>query len=48
MPSVVTLPSLGSLHLLGAVVSSGAPDERLDVGAALDQGRRLFSLDARY
>ena len=32
----------------GAVVSSGAPDERLDVSAALDQGRRLFSLEARY
>jgi hypothetical protein len=31
-----------------AVVSSGAPDERLDVRAALDQGRRLFSLQARY
>jgi hypothetical protein len=34
--------------LKGAVVSSGAPDERLDVSAALDQGRRLFSLKARY
>jgi hypothetical protein len=32
----------------GAVVSSGAPDERLDVSAALDQGARLFSLEARY
>ena len=32
----------------GAVVSSGAPDQRLDVTAALDQGRRLFSLRARY
>jgi hypothetical protein len=31
-----------------AVVSSGAPDERLDVRAALDQGRRLFSLKARF
>ena len=32
----------------GAVVSSGAPDQRLDVSAALDHGRRLFSLEARY
>ena len=32
----------------GAVVSSGALDQRLDMRAALDQGRRLFSLEARY
>jgi hypothetical protein len=32
----------------GAVVSNGAPDQRLDVGAALGQGRGLFSLQARY
>ena len=31
-----------------AVVSTGAPDERLDISAALDQGRRLFFLRARY
>ena len=31
-----------------AVTSSGAPDEQLDVSAALDQGARLFFLQARY
>jgi len=31
-----------------AVVSSGAPDQRLDMRTALDQGRRLFFLQARY
>jgi hypothetical protein len=31
-----------------AVLSSGARGERLDVRAALDQGRRLFGLRARY
>ena len=30
------------------VQSTGAPDERLDVAAALDQGTRLFLLQARY
>ncbi len=30
------------------VVSTGAPDEQIDVSAALDQGTRLFSLQARY
>jgi hypothetical protein len=30
------------------VVSSGAPGEQLDLKAALDQGRRMFSLQARY
>jgi hypothetical protein len=30
------------------VQSTGAPDERLDVVAALDQGTRLFLLQARY
>jgi hypothetical protein len=39
-------PTHGLLN--GAVVSSGAPDQRLDVAAALDQGRRLFSIEARY
>src|SRR4029077_18727318 len=40
----------GTTHdmLAGAVVARAAPDERLDVRAALDQGRRLFSLQARY
>ena len=31
-----------------AVVSSGAPDQRLDMRTALDQGRRLVFLQARY
>src|SRR5258706_376096 len=30
------------------VQSTGAPDEQLDVAAALDQGTRLFLLQARY
>ena len=30
------------------VQSTGAPDERLDVAATLDQGTRLFLLQARY
>ncbi len=40
----------GSTHDLldDAVVSTGAPDEQLDVAAALDQGTRLFNLQARY
>jgi len=45
-------PSAGSgpTHDLldDAVVSTGAPDEQLDVAAALDQGTRLFSLHAGY
>ncbi|MBV9545133.1 MAG: hypothetical protein JOY61_12250 [Chloroflexi bacterium] len=31
-----------------AVQSTGAPDEQLDIAAALDQGTRLFLLRARY
>ena len=46
VPSADHGPTHDVLHAV--VVSSGAPDERLDVSAALDQGRRLFSLKARY
>jgi hypothetical protein len=50
LAGAVLLADHGPTHdmLDGAVVSSGAPDERLDVRAALDQGRRLFSLESRY
>src|SRR6516165_5890664 len=46
VPSADHGPTHGLLDT--AVVSSGAADERLDVKAGLDQGRRLLSFQARF
>ncbi|MBV9581728.1 MAG: hypothetical protein JO057_24375, partial [Chloroflexi bacterium] len=49
LPGAVAPAVGGPTHdiLDDAVVSSGAPDEQLDISAALDQGKRLFSVQAR-